>query len=141
MGATSRPVRSSGASPSSRASPAARHTSLRAVETWRAAAEAFPGEIPMQEDQGLYAASATRLAAAVEDASAGGAKVILMVGHNPGIHQYAVHLARQAGASDRATRPLYERFPTGSAAVFAVKGGRPAFETLLLVRDYRDKQA
>jgi phosphohistidine phosphatase len=111
----------------------------RTLETWRSVAEAFEGDIPVDEAPVLYAASAARLASAAADA-APRAKVLMMVGHNPGIHQYAVHLARQAGAPDKAVRPLYDRFPTASAAVFATgSGGPPSFERLLLVRDYRDK--
>ena len=111
----------------------------RTLETWRAMAEAFPGPIATQEDQALYAASAARLTTAVNEAAAHG-KTIILVGHNPGIHQYGVHLARQAGASEKAVRPLFERFPTGSLAVFTIhEGGRPEFDRLFLVRDYRDK--
>jgi phosphohistidine phosphatase len=112
--------------------------SRRTLETWKAVAEGFPGTIAVVEDQGLYAASASRLAVAVADAAARG-RTIILVGHNPGIHQYGVHLAKQAGASDKAVRPLYERFPTGSLAVFAMGGPAPEFERLFLVRDYRDE--
>ena len=110
----------------------------RALETWRAVAEASP-RAAEQLDQSLYAASAVRLAAAVREA-AGGGDVLILVGHNPGIHQYAIHLAIQAGASETGARPLFDRFPTATAAVFAVDpDGRPAFERLLLARDLRDK--
>ena len=110
----------------------------RALETWRAAAEAFPGARE-QPDASLYAASAVRLAAAVRDAAPGG-EVVMLVGHNPGIHQYAIHLAIQAGATEARAKPLFERFPTATAAVFAIDpSGRPAFERLLLARDLRDK--
>jgi phosphohistidine phosphatase len=109
----------------------------RAAQTWDAAAEAFPGA-RARLDGSLYAATSTRLAAAVREAAADG-RTLMLVGHNPGIHQLAVHLARQAGASARQVRPLYDRFPTGSAAVFAVGGaGEPSFERLFLARDYRD---
>jgi phosphohistidine phosphatase len=111
----------------------------RATETWKAAAEAFP-KARITEDRSLYAAGAGRLAAAVAEA-AGTAKVLMIVGHNPGIHQYAIHLAMQAGASEQATRPLYERFPTGSAVVFAFDAdGVASFERLFLARDVRDRR-
>ncbi len=110
----------------------------RALETWRAAAEAFP-KAAERLDPSLYAASAVRLAAAAREAAAD-ADVLILVGHNPGIHQYAIHLAIQAGASEAGAKPLFERFPTATAAVFAVDAdGRPAFERLLLARDLRDK--
>ena len=111
----------------------------RTMETWRAVAEAFPQAIDVQEDRSLYGASAGRLAAAASLVAPRG-RTLMMVGHNPGIHHYAVHLARQAGASDEAIKPLYDRFPTGSVAVFAVgDDGRPTFERLLLVKDHKDK--
>ena len=110
----------------------------RALETWRAVAEAFP-RTAEQPDASLYAASAVRLAAATRDAASGGNAVIL-VGHNPGIHQYAIHLAIQAGASEAGAKPLFERFPTATAVAFAMDGeGRPSFEQLFLARDLRDK--
>ncbi len=110
---------------------------LRTQETWRCAAEAFPGAKVLIDDS-LYAASASRLAAAVKDAAPQG-RTLMLVGHNPGIHQYAVHLARQAGASARDAAPLFDRFPTGTAAVFAVgPGGEPVFERLFLAKHYRD---
>ena len=65
-------------------------------------------------------------------------RTLMMVGHNPGIHQYAVHMARQAGAAEGEVGVLYERFPTGSVAVFGIgEGGRPRFERLLLVKQLR----
>lgn len=110
----------------------------RALETWQAAAEAFPRATERQ-DPSLYAASAVRLAAVVRDAAPAG-DIVMMVGHNPGIHQYAIHLAIQAGATEARAKPLFERFPTATAAVFAMDpAGRPAFERLLLVRDLKDK--
>ncbi len=111
----------------------------RALETWKAMAEAFPRTIDMQEDRSLYLASAARMAAAAKLVGPRG-RTLMMVGHNPGIHQYAVHLAKQAGLSETEARPLYERFPTGSVAVFAMaEDGRPKLERLLLVRDLKDK--
>ena len=109
---------------------------LRALETWRAVAESFnrPAE---EHDASLYAASAVRLAAGAREA-APRARTLIMVGHNPGMHQFAIHLAIQAGASEAGAKPLFERFPTATAAVFAIDAdGRPAFERLFLARDHR----
>jgi phosphohistidine phosphatase len=111
-------------------------SSRRTVETWRATAEAFSGPIDVQEDHSLYAASAARLAAAAKLMAPRG-RTLMMVGHNPGIHQYAVHLALQAGASAEETGVLYDRFPTGSVAVFAMGQEGPKFERLLLVKELR----
>jgi phosphohistidine phosphatase len=111
----------------------------RASQTWKAAAEAF-AKPRCKEDRTLYAASASHLGAAVR-ASAAEAETLMLVGHNPGIHQLAIHLAMQAGASERDARPLFEKFPTGSAVVFAFDDNdHPAFERLFLVKDLKDKR-
>jgi phosphohistidine phosphatase len=107
------------------------------VQTWKSAAEAFP-DARVQEDGSLYAATSARLSAAVREA-AGSARTVMLVGHNPGIHQLAVHLAAQAEASPKQVKPLYERFPTGSAVVFAMSpAGEPRFERLFLAKSYRE---
>ena len=106
----------------------------RTLETWAAAASAFSEDVAVEQRRGLYDASAVTLAATVAEA-AGRAQVIMLVGHNPGIHQYAIHLAQQAGP-----RPgqRLDRFPTGSAAVFAIDAeGRSRLERALMARDFR----
>jgi phosphohistidine phosphatase len=103
----------------------------RTLETWAGAASAFPDDIAVEQRRGLYAASAVTLSASAAEA-AGRAQTIMIVGHNPGIHQYAAHLALQAGA-----RAL-DRFPTGSAAVFAFEDdGAPRLERTLMAKDLR----
>jgi len=103
----------------------------RTLETWAAAAPAFSGDVAVEQRRGLYAASVGTLAATVAEAS-GRAQAIMLVGHNPGIHLYAIHLAQQAGA------PRPDRFPTGSAVVFGFDDGRePRLEASLMARDLR----
>ncbi len=105
----------------------------RTLETWAAAAAAFPGDVAVEQRRRLYAASAATLSMAVTEAAAK-AQALMVVGHNPGIHQFAAHLAHQAGA------PRLDRFPTGSAAVFAFdEEGRPGFERALMARDLKDR--
>lgn len=106
----------------------------RTLETWAATASAFSDDVAVEQRRGLYAASAVTLAATVAEA-AGRAEVIMVVGHNPGIHQYAIHLAQQGKP-----RPglRLDRFPTGSAAVFAIdEDGRAEIERSLMARDLR----
>ena len=104
----------------------------RTLETWAETASAFAGEVAMEPSRDLYAASAAALSAAVSGA-ASRADTIMLVGHNPGIHQYAVHLAQRAGGGRR-----LDRFPTGSAAVFAIdEDGQPRLERALMARDLR----
>lgn len=108
----------------------------RTAETWREAADAFAGATA-EPDESLYAASSARLAAAAR-AAGSRARTLMVIGHNPGIHQFALHLAHQSGATPEQTRPLYERFPTGSAAVFRIgEDARPAFERLFLAKTFR----
>ena len=109
----------------------------RTFQTGEAVAEAFPAAT-LEADDSLYEASPTRLAEAARDA-APRATALMLIGHNPSIHLYVLQLARQAGASDGGSRSPFESFPTGSAAVFAMRPDRrPAFERLFLARDYRN---
>lgn len=109
-------------------------SSRRTVETWRAAAEAFGRNVKSHRDKRLYGATAPQIAQVVAEYASRG-ETLMVVGHNPGIHQYAIHLARQAG---KAGGELFEKFPTGSAAVFAVDAdGHPAFERMLLAKELR----
>ena len=108
----------------------------RTAQTGEAVAEAFAG-VTVEADDGLYEASPARLAEAVRDA-APRATALMLIGHNPSIHLYALQLARQAGASTSGVRSPFDSFPTGTAAVFALQPERrPAFERLFLARDYR----
>lgn len=70
--------------------------------------------IPYRTDRGLYLAEPEALlahVAALDDA----VPAALLVGHNPGMHDFALSLA---GGGDRAARArLRERFPTAAVAV------------------------
>ena len=110
----------------------------RTLETWRAVAESFPSAA-MEEDSSLYAATAVRLGAAVA-AAATRAGTLMLVGHNPAIHQYAVHLCRQGGGDKASVGRLMDRFATGTAAVFSVRKDAPSsLERLFLAKDYRNR--
>ena len=105
----------------------------RTLETWAETAAAFADDIAVEQSRRLYAASAAALSAAVTEA-APSAETVMVVGHNPGIHQYAVYLAQQGGADRR----LVDRFPTGSAVVFAIdEAGQARLERVLMARDLR----
>jgi phosphohistidine phosphatase len=106
----------------------------RTLETWRGVADTFPAKVEAESERRLYAASASQIAQVVAEA-APRAEVVMVVGHNPGIHQYAIHLARQA---DVARTPLYEKFATGSAAVFTMdEAGQPDLECVLEAKELR----
>ncbi|MEM1105593.1 MAG: histidine phosphatase family protein [Pseudomonadota bacterium] len=91
-------------------------TARRARETWRHAAPAWGGGEPMIEDD-LYLAAPATLETALSRLTWSGA--LLVIGHNPGIHEFACFLARQGPAAEQAAAArLFEKFPTGCAAFF-----------------------
>ena len=107
----------------------------RALETWRASSAAFD-PVEVEESPALYGATAARLVEAVREAEqAHGAATVMLVGHNPAIHQFALLLARRGADSPLAAR-LLKGFPTGSAAVFAMDGeDGPRLEQVFWVKD------
>ncbi|PVM91782.1 histidine phosphatase family protein [Caulobacter radicis] len=90
----------------------------RTRETWEAAAGAFPGATA-QVLRSLYHAEAQEVLAAVREADAP-AGTVMVVGHNPGLHDLSLRLA-QGGLADAAElTKLRGRFPTATAAVFDI---------------------
>ena len=58
-----------------------------------------------------------------------------MVGHNPGLHAYALQLLGGGGAGERAR--LATGFPTATAAAFLFDAqGRAAYDGVFYARDY-----
>lgn len=103
-------------------------TARRAVETWEAAKPALPG-VEAQMEPALYHATVERLAMI---AAAQSAQRLLIIGHNPGLHEYALDLV---GGYDPAGR--LAGFPTATAAVFEGEALGPArLVHLFLVRDH-----
>ena len=86
----------------------------RTRESWEELQSAFPAA-RVEFDRALYLASAERLAFMV-DASAEAAACLMIIGHNPGLHELA------AVCAGRSHGPAYEQlmasFPTAAAAVF-----------------------
>jgi phosphohistidine phosphatase len=90
----------------------------RTRETWAQMAALFPGVRPRVED-GLYLADADDIADFA--LSAGASDVLLLIGHNPGLHGLVSDLLRMGGAADTAQANfLLGEMPTGLAAVFDV---------------------
>jgi phosphohistidine phosphatase len=70
-------------------------------------------------ERGLYLATARSILGrvrAVEDR----VQRVLVVGHNPGLQELAIKLARESPAKIRA--PLTRKFPTAALATYAVEG-------------------
>ena len=99
----------------------------RAMETWEGAAPAFPAA-RMEPSRNLYLATREQLAQAAEEGLAAGC--LMIVAHNPGLHDLALMLL---GAGPDGM----DSFPTAAAAVFDVTSGQPALlQRMLLPRDH-----
>jgi phosphohistidine phosphatase len=107
----------------------------RARETWEEAAPSFP-HARSQIARLLYLASTEQLAETVEGV-AETVGSLMIVGHNPGLHEFALSLLAQEPGAVRAANPLLAGFPTAAAAVFRIGPSRQAsFEQLFLPRDH-----
>jgi phosphohistidine phosphatase len=105
-------------------------TAARAMQTWEAARAAFPNA-RMAPARELYHASPEVLADAVARLDGAPASVMI-VGHNPGLHEYALALGGAKGA-----RELAVGFPTAAAAVFdALPVGGFQLARFLTPREY-----
>jgi phosphohistidine phosphatase len=90
----------------------------RTRETWDAAAPAFP-ETRVETRRDLYHAEAqTVLAAIREDAPDSG--TVMVVGHNPGLHELALRLALGGPADPAKLAQLRGKFPTATVAAFSI---------------------
>jgi phosphohistidine phosphatase len=83
---------------------------LRTVETWQGMAKAFGSAPPVRADRRLYDAPAERMLEVLRDS---GADPILLIGHNPGICEFASRLAIAPPANER-----FDDYPTGATTVF-----------------------
>lgn len=108
----------------------------RARQTWAAAQPLLPAA-ETREARGLYNAEARDIAAIVSEAAAGCTGAVIVVAHNPGLHDLALRLLAEARAPapalPQALARLAAGLPTAAAAVFRFDPtGRPVFETLVL---------
>jgi phosphohistidine phosphatase len=100
----------------------------RAQETWEEVSRAFP-DVRVDVSRGLYLAAREQLAAAV--AAVGEGLNVIVVGHNPGLHEFALDLAGSARP------PELDRFQTAAAAVFRIdRAGRARLERLMTPREH-----
>jgi phosphohistidine phosphatase len=88
---------------------------VRAMQTWAAAAPAFP-ETLLQVAPALYNAGPGEILGLLEGRGQG-ARTVLVVGHNPGLHQLSVRLARSAAAPAQMLARLDQGLPTAAASV------------------------
>ena len=86
---------------------------LDALEPWE--------DTPLLEHiEALYLATSAQLLCIVRDVPET-VRSVLLIGHNPGMHDLAQALAAGAAPTD-ATRRLAEAYPTGALAEFSVAG-------------------
>ncbi|WP_371614338.1 histidine phosphatase family protein [Streptomyces sp. NBC_00454] len=98
-------------------------TARRARETWALAAGELGAEVPVRFDERVYAAEPEDLLEVVSEVPEE-VGTLLLVGHNPGLEDLAVTLAREAldPAEAGALERLSEKFPTSAIAVLACPG-------------------
>ena len=106
----------------------------RASETWIVAREAFP-PARTELSPALYDATPEAIREAIDDA-AGRCDTLIVIGHNPGLHEVAVELLMDASASAAEIEPVAARFPTATAAVYAIdEAGRARLDALYLAKE------
>jgi phosphohistidine phosphatase len=107
----------------------------RTTETWISARAPFPAPARVELVRDLYDAAPEAIRAAI-DAAADRGDTVMVIGHNPGLHEVAVDLLIDAAASAAEIEPVAARFPTATAAVYAIdEAGRARLDGLYLARD------
>jgi phosphohistidine phosphatase len=93
-----------------------------AVRTRQTLAAMLPalGKPPVLYEEGLYLADSRTLLARLRKLPAD-QRTVLLVGHNPGLHELAVAVGGSGGG--KAARRLRENFPTAAIACFELEGG------------------
>src|SRR5471032_1751823 len=92
---------------------------IRAHQTWEIAWEAMKKLVPEPRVElvpELYGADPAQLLQIIREASAAGPKALMLVGHNPGMHEMALALAGSGDAAGR--KALADNLPTSGLAVF-----------------------
>ncbi len=90
-------------------------TSLRTRQTLAALLPVLAGDAELRLEDALYGAGAEELRARVR-AVPDPVSSVLLIGHNPGLHELALSLAGRGAGLER----LRERFPTGALATLAI---------------------
>ncbi len=85
----------------------------RAEQTWALAAAAFAKAPPVAKDERIYNAGSEKLIGIIRETRA--AHALLVVGHNPGLHDLAVRLI--ASGNVEARERITEKLPTSGLVV------------------------
>ena len=92
---------------------------IRARQTWDLAWSAMQDSVPEPQVEllpELYGADASQLLQSVRAASATDSQRLMIVGHNPGMHELALALAGSGDAAGR--QALAHNLPTSGLAIF-----------------------
>ena len=92
--------------------------SLRTRRTFEAIEPSLGRDVLIEYEQELYGASADELLARLREVP-GSTGSVLVLGHNPGLHELAVSLAGRGARLDG----LRESFPTAALATLALEDG------------------
>jgi phosphohistidine phosphatase len=90
----------------------------RTQETWKFAAPAFRSAVDAETAAQLYDATVETIAAVIKDTPAE-VQSLLVIGHNPGLHELALTLIASGNADAR--KCLKEKLPTGGLVVIDFK--------------------
>ncbi|EEW23934.1 SixA phosphatase family protein [Rhodobacter ferrooxidans] len=103
---------------------------LRTRATWSGIAPALPGTVTVQLKPALYHASADVMLAVLRHATV---DTVMMIGHNPGIAEFAHRLVAHAPIN-----PEFQRYPTGATLVvdFAIDAWEDANWGLAAALDF-----
>ncbi len=101
--------------------------SRRTRETFRILADVF-GDVPRQFVKSLYLAEQDEIVAELETVTEG--DCVIVIGHNPGLHDLALELAGAGGQGNyEAQMRLQRSFPTSAAAIFSARHDANGFRT------------
>ena len=111
------------------------YAAVRAKQTWEVAKTVF-GDVTTEILPTLYLAPSERMRDLIDE-WAERADTLIMVGHNPGIHELAVALLREGSASASQIAKLQQGFATATAAVFEFDvAGRPSYDGFFTPKAY-----
>ena len=110
-------------------------TARRTQETWACLSAAFPNAKAVSTAN-LYNATGEEIMAEVAGASALG-DTVMVVAHNPGLHELAVDLMVEGSANPSDIDAMAARFPTATAAPFSLDAdGCPRGLGVYYARDF-----
>ncbi len=81
----------------------------RTVETWAGMAAELNGPAQMRSDPALFHANAQTILATLKTADA---PIVLLIGHNPGIGEFAARIASASPAHEK-----FAQYPTGATTI------------------------